>query len=124
MLEEAQEEEALLFLQKCVPPTYKYVIQGCSSLIACFQRLEALCTDERMYAERSAAQRNPINSHENLEGTWVNQDSYKISAQILLGADHARYFPHEVRNKNGDLLQTEPARLMQSAIISNYIIFG
>ena len=60
----------------------------------------------------------------NLEGTWTDQYTYEVSAQILLGADHTRYFPYKVRNKSGDLLQTEQARLMQSAITGSYIIFG
>ena len=34
-----------------------------------------------------------------LEGTWAEQDTYGISAQILLGADQARSFPHESRDK-------------------------
>ena len=44
-----------------------------------------------------------------LEGTWAEQDTYGICAQILLGADQARSFPHEVRDKTGNLLQTEQA---------------
>ena len=59
-----------------------------------------------------------------LDGTWAEQDTYGVSAQILLGADQARFFPHEARDKKGDLLQTEQARLMQSTITGSYIIFG
>ena len=59
-----------------------------------------------------------------LDGTWAEQDTYGVSAQILLGADQARFFPHEARDKKGDLLQTEQARLMQSKITGSYIIFG
>ena len=59
-----------------------------------------------------------------LEGNWANQDTYGVSAQILLGADHTIYFPHDVRTKSRDLLQTKQARLMQSAITGNYLIFG
>ena len=29
-----------------------------------------------------------------LEGVWAEQDTYNVSAQILLGADQARLFPH------------------------------
>ena len=64
----------------------------------------------------------PIIWHE-LEGTWAEQDTYGVSAQILLGTDQARNFPHEVRNKHGALLQTDQVRLMQSEITGNYIIF-
>ena len=60
-----------------------------------------------------------------LEGTWTEQETYGITAQILPGADHARSFPHEVGYRNGNLLQTEQASLMQSAITGNYtILFG
>ena len=59
-----------------------------------------------------------------LEKVWVEQDNYGVSAQILLGADQARYLPHEARYENGDLFQMEQAQLMQSAITGNYIIFG
>ena len=45
----------------------------------------------------------------NLEKTWANQNTYGVSAQILLGEDNARYFPYEVRNNNRNLLQTEQA---------------
>ena len=44
-----------------------------------------------------------------LEGTWANEDTDGVSTQILLGADHAKYFHHDVRNKSGDLLETEQA---------------
>ena len=47
-----------------------------------------------------------------LDGTLADQDTYGVSAQILLGADQARSFPHEARDKNGGLLQTEQAWLM------------
>ena len=69
------------------------------------------------------AQEIPDIWHE-LEGAWAEQDTYGVSAQILLGADQARFFPHEVRDKQGALLQTDQARLMQSEITGNYIIFG
>ena len=59
-----------------------------------------------------------------LDGTWAEQDTYGVSAQILLGADQARFFPHEVRDNRGNLMQTEQARLMRSTITGNYIIFG
>ena len=59
LVEEGQEKEALTFLQQCVPFPNKYIIPGSSSLIACFQRLEELCSDDRIYPERTAAQRNP-----------------------------------------------------------------
>ena len=52
------------------------------------------------------------------------KNTYGVSAQILLGADQARSFPHKARDKNGDLLQTEQAQLMQIAITGSYIIFG
>ena len=57
-------------------------------------------------------------------GTWAEQDTYGVSAQILLGADQARFFPHEVRDNRGNLMQTEQARLMRSTITGSYIIFG
>ena len=69
------------------------------------------------------AQEIPDIWHE-LKGAWAEQDTYGVSAQILLGAYQARYFPHEVRNKHGALLQTDQARLMQSEITGNYILFG
>ena len=53
-----------------------------------------------------------------LEGAWENQDTYGVPAQILLGTDH------DVRSKSKDLLQTKQTWLLQSAITSNYIIFG
>ena len=59
-----------------------------------------------------------------LDGTWAEQDTYGVSAQILLGADQARFFPHEARDDKGNLMQTEQARLMQSTITGSYIIFG
>ena len=34
-LEGSQDEEALMFLQQCVPPAYKYIIQISSLLISC-----------------------------------------------------------------------------------------
>ena len=49
-----------------------------------------------------------------LEGAWAEQDTYGVSAHILLGADQARFFPHEVRDKQGALLQTEQVWLMQT----------
>ena len=59
-----------------------------------------------------------------MDGTWAEQDTYGVSAQILLGADQARFFPHEARDDRGNLMQTEQARLMQSTITGSYIIFG
>ena len=59
-----------------------------------------------------------------MEGTWAEQDTYRVAAQILLGADQARSFHHEARDKNGNLLQTEEAQLMQNAITGSHIIFG
>ena len=53
----------------------------------------------------------------------AEQDTYGVSAQILLGADQARFFPHEVRDNRGNLMQTEQAHLMRSTIMGNYIIF-
>ena len=34
-----------------------------------------------------------------VKGVWAEQDTYKVSAQILLGADQARFFPHEARDE-------------------------
>ena len=62
--EGAQDEEALMFLQQCTPPAYKYVIQKSKYLKACFQHLEALCINERINAERTEAQGNPRSSNE------------------------------------------------------------
>ena len=59
-----------------------------------------------------------------LEGVWAEQDTYGVSAQILLGADQARFFPHKVRDEQGVLLQTDEACLMQSEITGKYILFG
>ena len=36
-----------------------------------------------------------------LEGVSAEQDTYGVSAQILLGADQARFFPHKTRDKQG-----------------------
>ena len=58
-----------------------------------------------------------------LEGVWAKQDTYGVSAQILLGADQARFFPHEARDEQGVLLQTDHACLMQSEITGKYILF-
>ena len=61
----AQDEEALMFLQQYVLRAYKYIIQNSSSIIACLQCLEELCTNKRMYPERTTAQRNPRHFHDN-----------------------------------------------------------
>ena len=44
-----------------------------------------------------------------LEGKWAEPDTYGVSAQILLGADQARFFPYIARDKQGALLQTYQA---------------
>ena len=54
------------------------------------------------------------NHWQGLEGTWANQDTYGVTAQILLGADQATHFPHAGRDSTGALLQVDQARLMQS----------
>ena len=54
------------------------------------------------------AQEIPDIWHE-LEGAWADQDTCGVSAQILLGADKASFFPHEVKDKHGALLQTDQA---------------
>ena len=59
-----------------------------------------------------------------IEGAWTEQDTYGDYSQILLGADQAKFFPHELRDKQGATLQTYQAQLMQSEITGNYIIFG
>ena len=59
-----------------------------------------------------------------LNGEWVDQDTYGVEAQILLGADQATLFPHAVKDQTGSLLQVSQARLMQSEITGRYIIFG
>ena len=61
---------------------------------------------------------------QDLNGTWADQDTYGIAAQILLGADQATMFPHALKNKTGSLHQIGQARLMQSEITGKYIIFG
>ena len=55
---------------------------------------------------------------------WADQDTYGIAAQIVLGADQAILFPHAVKDSTGALLQVDKARLIQSEITGNYIIFG
>ena len=39
-----------------------------------------------------------------LEGAWANQDTYGVTAQILLGANQATCFPYAVRDSTGALL--------------------
>ena len=55
---------------------------------------------------------------------WADLDIYGVPAQILLGADQAILFPHAVKHSTGALCQVDQARLMQSEITGNYIIFG
>ena len=64
------------------------------------------------------------NHWQELEGARANQDTYGVTAQILLGADQATLFPHAVRNPTGELLQVNQARLMHSEITdkSNIIL--
>ena len=59
---------------------------------------------------------NIPNHWQGLEGTWANQDTYGVTAQILLGADQATCFPHAVKDSTGELLRVDQARLMQSEI--------
>ena len=61
---------------------------------------------------------------QDLNGEWADQDTYGVSAQILLGADQATLFPHAVKYHTGSLMQINQARLMQSEITGRYIIFG
>ena len=61
---------------------------------------------------------------QDLNGEWADQDTYGVSAQILLGADQATLFPHAVKDQTGSLMQINQARLMQSEITGRYIIFG
>ena len=54
----------------------------------------------------------------------ADQDTYGVSAQILLGADQATLFPQAVKDRTGSLMQINQARLIQSEITGRYIIFG
>ena len=60
---------------------------------------------------------------QDLNGEWADQDTYGVSAQILLGADQATLFPHAVKDWTGSLMQINQACLMQSEITERYIIF-
>ena len=60
---------------------------------------------------------------QDLDGVWADQDTYGVAAEILLGADQAILFPHAVKDSTGALCQLDQARLMQSEITGNYIIF-
>ena len=53
---------------------------------------------------------------QDLNGVWADQDTYGITAQILLGANQATLFPHAVKDQTGSLHQINQARLMQSEI--------
>ena len=124
-----------MFLQQCVPPAYKYVIQGSSSLIACFQRLEALCTDERMYYERIAAQRNPRSFHED-KGIGRNNyqtrrnkpgEKRKLICRECKKANHAnllgcpnlkKYLPGEPNSSSS--LTKEICRLCLGTLFNDY----
>ena len=53
---------------------------------------------------------------QDINGEWADQDTYGVSAQILLGADQATLFPHAVKDRTGSLMQINQARLMQSEI--------
>ena len=64
------------------------------------------------------------NQWQDLQGEWANQDTYGVTAQILLGADQAILFPHAVRNPTKKLIQAHQARLKHREITSNYILFG
>ena len=44
---------------------------------------------------------NIPNHWQGLQGTWANQDTYGVTAQILLGADQATHFPHAVKDSIG-----------------------
>ena len=44
---------ALMFLQRCVPPTYKNIVLNASSLIACLKHLAMYCANEEMYCKRA-----------------------------------------------------------------------
>ena len=66
---------------------------------------------------------NIPNQWQDLEGEWANQDTYGVTAQILLGANQATSFPQAVRDTTEALLQVNQARLMRSEITGKYIIF-
>ena len=57
---------------------------------------------------------------QDLNGEWADQDTYRVAAHSLLGAN---LFPHDVKDWTGSLLQVSQARLMQSEITRRYIIF-
>ena len=60
---------------------------------------------------------------QDLNGEWADQDTYEVSAQILLGADQATLFPHAVKDQAVSLMQANQAGLIQSEITGRYIIF-
>ena len=39
-----------------------------------------------------------------LEGEWADQDTYGVTAQVLLGANQATRFPHAIKDSTGALL--------------------
>ena len=59
-----------------------------------------------------------------IDGEWADQDTLGLMAQILLEADQATLFPHEVKDQTRSLLQVNQARLIKSEITGKYIIFG
>ena len=61
---------------------------------------------------------------QDLNGEWADQDTYGVSAQILLGADQATLFPHAVKEWTGSLMQINQALLMQSEITGRYMIYS
>ena len=46
-----------------------------------------------------------LNQWQDLQGAWANQETYGVTAPILLGADQATLFPHAARNPTGELIQ-------------------
>ena len=42
---------------------------------------------------------------QDLNGEWADQDTYGVSAQILLGADQATLFSHAVKDWTGSLMK-------------------
>ena len=41
-----------------------------------------------------------------LEGDWADQETYAVSAHILLGADQANYFPIKARDEQRKTFET------------------
>ena len=61
---------------------------------------------------------------QDIAGTFADQDTFNVQAQILVGADKATIFPYSEKDDQGRLVQTSMCRLMRSNITNKLIMFG